>query len=294
MINFGYNRKWSGHSDLGFMEEAKNEALPQIMRINALAKARVNRHGHSEFGPGELADFFGIKKNALYNLINKAKAAGLFLDGSGSRCIILSSRVIQRNSGNGGCKHHNLNKSGDSILSETEEETFEALVEDIEVPEGIDPLTGEILEEASESLSKETVTLEDTETVEEPETAVQSLTEASQERLAKYRNKVTITPVKEEVKEEEQMEAVAVTLEDFLKWTDELSELGQDLAYHGLVRKTNNSFEFIMAVVLEGLNEKHDEWGSNVNMRYTYAEKGVAFDGNRFRAKKKELVGGDW
>lgn len=174
-INFGHNQKWSAHSDQGYLEEARNEALPLIMRINALAKSRVNRNGHAEFGPGEIAAFFGMKKNQATNLITKAKNAGLFLDGSGQRCIIISSRIVQRNSGTGSCKHHNLNKSGKEIIQPVEEpeET---------VPDNVDPVTGEVLEdeaeEAPESPVETQTTVETSEDVEEAQETVESVLEA--------------------------------------------------------------------------------------------------------------------
>ncbi len=131
-INFGHNRKWSAHSDAGLMEEAKNVALPSLMRINSLAKSRVNRNGHAEFGPGEIASVLiivdkktgetkSMSKAQVANLIKQGKESGLFDEESSSRCIVICSRVVQRNTGTGSCKHHNINKSGNQIIQETEE-----------------------------------------------------------------------------------------------------------------------------------------------------------------------------
>lgn len=131
-INFGHNRKWSAHSDAGLMAEAKNEALPLIMRLNSLAKSRVNRNGHAEFGPGEIASILGIGlRQNVTKLIKKAVSVGLLLEGSGQRCVLISGLVVQKNTGTGSCKHHNIDKSGNEIIEDPK----------------FDVVTGEIYEE---------------------------------------------------------------------------------------------------------------------------------------------------
>lgn len=279
-------------------KQAKQKGLPIWLRIYHAAAAEMNRSGHSFFGGWEnIADFIKIdgesvpQRNAIYKGIKTAIEYGYLSDESDATCLSLDGRNTEKAAHGGyGCKHpkHGMSyRTAEQVRLDIAEAKKEE-----ELPEGIDPLTGEILEEATESLSEVSSVLEVPETVEEPETAVQSLSEASERRLAKYKAQVVETPaVVEESQKEEAVEIEGMTMDDFLAWTDELSELGQDLAYHGLNRRSRDSFEFIVATVLEGLNEKHDEWGNNVNMRYTYAQKEVVFEGVKTRAaKKKELV----
>lgn len=257
-INFGHNRKWSAHSDLGLMDEAKNEALPQIMRINSLAKARVNRNGHAEFGPGEIAFFLGINlRQNVTKLINKAIAAGLFMEGSGQRCILVSGLVVQRNTGSGSCNHHNINKSGKEIIEELEEL--------------VNYETGEIIEDESPvSPSEELVVSEEPVVISVPENPIVGQDEVPESPEEDF---VIELLSDEEVQAviDEDIEFGIEEVKNPMAWFEELDGMEKDVAAFGLMYKKRDGVGRIRAVAHEASLSEYDEWGDNLNMRYTYA-----------------------
>lgn len=256
-INFGHNRKWSAHSDMGLMEEATNEALPLIMRINSLAKARTNRNGHAEFGPGEIAFFLGIsQRQNVTKLIKKAILAGLFEEGSGQRCILVSGRIIQRNTGSGSCAHHNINKSGNEIIKDEE------VVVNLE--------TGEIIEpEAPVSPSEETRVSEEPEVITVPENPIVGQDEA----ILSHEDELSDEDVQAIIDEDIEFGIEEKT--NPMAWFDELEGVEKDLAAFGLLYKKRDGAGRIRAVALEGAKEEYNDWGDNMNMRYSYASMNV-------------------
>lgn len=106
-------------------------------------------------------------------------------------------------------------------------------------------------------------------------------------RMDAYRKNLVATT------KEENEEAMGnhMTMDDFLAWSRELSDLGQLLASQGIRSRNRDSLEYIKATVLEAIKSDYDEWGDNANMRYTYAQKEVVFEGVKTRAaQKKELL----
>lgn len=161
---------------------AKQDGLPLWLRIVHAAGAEMNRSGHAYFGGWQnLADYVKVDGKAMplrakvYEGVKKAVELGYLSIDSDVDCLVFNSADSQKAAHSGyGCKspkHKDTCRSAEEIaqvISEYEEE--------LETPVGVDPVTGEVLEEA-ESASEETPAPEDQEVTPEPQTAAQSLVE---------------------------------------------------------------------------------------------------------------------
>lgn len=86
---------WTAESISMSVKIANNPKLSTDMRVLSLAKSRINRFGHAEFGKGELVDIIGKNRTTVGRAIDSLKAAGLLADDSTPRCLWIPREVCQ-------------------------------------------------------------------------------------------------------------------------------------------------------------------------------------------------------
>ncbi|MFD8618281.1 hypothetical protein [Streptomyces sp. NPDC059513] len=258
---------------------AKQDGLPLWLRIVHAGGAVMNRSNHAYFGGwANLADYVRVEGSPMpgrakvYEGVKKAIELGYLMPDSDVDCLVFHSNDTQKAAHSGyGClnpKHNIKHRTAKEVREDIEKE---------EVPANVNPLTGEIEEEASESLSDVSGALEVTPIVVEAETAVQGFLEVPETELPAV-----------EVEEKEPL-----TADQFFDWFDGASELGQDLAYYGFQHMKHDAYEKVILVATEGQKEQYNEWGELHHLRYFYAAKNVEYDGPARNKKSPALVGAE-
>jgi hypothetical protein len=166
------------------------------------------------------------------------------------------------------------------------------------VPAGVDPVTGEVLEEAVEAPVSAQEVSEVPETALEPQNVVQAAVEAPVETVLEdvdLETEVTFDDIEwdtEPVEKElqniiEEEGARDMTDKEFADWFDAASEIEKDVAAYGHVYKKFDSLAKVVLVAQESTKDAYD-WCANSAQRYTYAAENISYDGPA--REKKELV----
>jgi len=95
-------------------------------------------------------------------------------------------------------------------------------------------------------------------------------------------------------KEEDQEEnAPAVDINAWFN-RDDIEEVSKDVAAYGMVHRKNDSYGYILAVAEEAAKEEYDLWGTNLNMRYTYAAMNVDVPSIPERDTRNLVMADEW
>lgn len=274
--------------------QAKQDGLPLWMRIAHAAGAEMNRSGHAYFGGwSNIADYVKVDGSPLpgrakvYEGVKKAIQLGYLHPDSDVDCLVFYSADTQKAAHSGyGCK---------SPKHKVECREIEEIVEALEsVPAGIDPLTGEVLEEAVDAPESTQEVSEESEPALEDEKAVEPVVEAPEELPA-----VNVDETEEddidldeiewdtELANITEKEAVDMTEKEFADWYDTASDLEKDVAAYGHVYKKFDALAMVVLVAQESVKDEYN-WCLNASQRYTYAAMNVSYDGPG--REKKELV----
>jgi hypothetical protein len=242
---------------------AGRSGLPIWLRIAHAAGAEMNRKGHAEFGGWlNLAHYITVdgekipSRSKIYEGVKKAIEFGYLTQESDVVCLVQSGYDTQKAAHAGyGCKHHDI---------KTPAESLEVLAGEIE--ESINYETGEIMEpESPVSPSEELVVSEEPVVIPAPENPIVGQDEAPEspeEKVAKDLEAQMWTDY--DPFDEKETEPVT-------NWFDELDGMEKDVAAFAMHHRRADGVDRIRAVAHEASKTEYDEWGDNLNMRYTYA-----------------------
>lgn len=100
---------WSKHYHNVWAERSANTALPDWLRVAALAYGRHKANGHAAFGPGDVAHVLGKVDEStgvfqpnenVTRAIRTAVRHGFLAEGSKSRCLVVPAHAIEGGLGN--------------------------------------------------------------------------------------------------------------------------------------------------------------------------------------------------
>ena len=100
---------WAKHRQHVWEERAGDPALPDWVRVAALAYGKHSANGHANFGPGQVALVLGVVDRATGELrpnqnvsraIGTAIRYGWLAQGSKARCLVVPPHAVEGGLGN--------------------------------------------------------------------------------------------------------------------------------------------------------------------------------------------------